>query len=112
MRTSLYTVLLSTLCAYGASAQNLVPNPSFEEIGQCPINHGQSGPLFNSYTVGWFSGNIGSPDLFTACSGLESTRPLNIIPPNTFRGHRYARTGDNFLGLYHYGLAEYAVAPL
>jgi hypothetical protein len=108
----LFTAALLMYSSTGI-AQNLVPNPSFETVGTCPIKHAESATHFANYTQEWYSANIGSPDLFTACSGLEKTTPLNIIPPNTFRGTQTARTGSNFTGFYHYGqTAEYLGSQL
>jgi len=108
-RYHLYNLIaFSLLIAYSKGyGQNLIPNPSFETIGVCPIKHGESAGKFDSYTSSWYSANIGSPDLFTDCSEKASVTPLNIIPPNVFPGTQIARTGSVYSGLIHYGLAEY-----
>lgn len=57
--------------------QNLVPNPSFEEVLQCP-----NGPSQLAGTAFWFdpTGNLtGTPDFFHACGSGTHTAPSNFL---------------------------------
>lgn len=62
MIRSLLTALL-TLSSIASNAQNLVPNPSFEDYSTCPIGQNQV-----SFAIDWF-GFGDSPDYFNSCSG-------------------------------------------
>jgi hypothetical protein len=49
-----------------SSAQNLVPNGSFEQYDTCPTNvNGTSLQYANS----WVNPNAGTPDYYNACDG-------------------------------------------
>ncbi|MEI6852342.1 MAG: hypothetical protein WCL06_05845, partial [Bacteroidota bacterium] len=71
-------------------AQNLVPNPSFEEYTTCPWENNQ---VF--LCTGWNSfGN--SPDYFNACA------PFGINVPNSMFGFQHAHKGSGMIGLCTY----------
>jgi hypothetical protein len=77
------------------NAQNLVPNPSFEDtIAGCPESDGQT-----YYCKDWII-SINTPDYFTSCSnsifGSQQGVPLN------WAGNQDAATGLNYIGLYNY----------
>ena len=69
------------LCMISANAQNLVPNPGFEEISGCPETHS----LIEN-AVPWRPGNFGSPDLFNRCAirnqRMEIVCVVYIITPH------------------------------
>ncbi|MBL7951819.1 MAG: hypothetical protein JNM62_08865 [Flavobacteriales bacterium] len=67
-------------------AQNLVPNPSFEEYTECPTDISQF-----DRTIGWESIQ-GSPDLFNNCSASDTVNvPLNFLgSQQAFEGQGYA----------------------
>lgn len=73
MKTALVAVLLlftTALCF----AQNLVPNPSFEEHTQCPNNGGQI-----DYALYWTNPLIGSsPDYLNSCGTPAWNTPSNL----------------------------------
>ncbi|MBL4624160.1 MAG: T9SS type A sorting domain-containing protein [Flavobacteriales bacterium] len=71
-------------------AQNLVPNPSFEDTVQCPSNVGQI-----MYATNWFNPSIGgaSTDYFNACADGFSS-----VPDNKY-GDQLARTGNAYAGI-------------
>lgn len=71
-------------------AQNLVPNPSFEDTVSCPTNVGQI-----SKAVGW-SSYRNSPDYFSTCNSSTVGVPSNIYD------YQYARTGNSYAGFYSY----------
>lgn len=87
--TSLKTLIIISLVLgfYSLSwGQNLVPNPSFEDITSCP-------PYFGEFNVvDWTSPNTASPDLFHSCSNGNAG-----VPQNAF-GWQYPRTGDAYVG--------------
>lgn len=91
------------------SAQNLIPNPSFEDTVSCPI--GISDMAACKY---WFNPLSNSTsDYFNAC--YPSTLGLSVNVPNNFPGYQLARTGNAYCGftmalpssLYPFIYAEY-----
>ena len=87
-------LLSAWVCAPGASAQNLIPNPSFEEYTQCP-----GYPDINHYPVElappWTTPTLSS-DYFHTCGNFWSRVPENRV------GFEYARTGNAYAGFYPY----------
>lgn len=78
---------LMTLALSGMMmAQNLVPNPSFEIITQCPDDYGQA-----SYAEGWFQ-CMASADLYNVCSDTAG------VPGNLF-GYQMPASGDGYVGM-------------
>ncbi len=91
------------------SAQNLVPNPSFEAYDFCPEN-------FNNFVhlscAPWQLPTEGTADYFNACS-----YPSFASVPTNFIGSQYAQSGDGYCGFYlkyvtHPEYVEYIQAPL
>jgi OmpA-OmpF porin, OOP family len=80
----LYSVILT--------AQNLVPNPSFEEIVRCPNSFSTDKKDF--IVPGWESPTNGTPDHFHACSWGEADVPFN------WAGSSNAHTGKGYAGVY------------
>ena len=89
----LLTTLLFLLLNLNLSAQNLVPNPSFEDTVGCPI--GGMGHSMDK-VVGWENyGN--SPDYYNACApAYDGSVPLNGV------GFQYAATGNAYCGFITY----------
>jgi hypothetical protein len=89
MKTSLllFLFLLSQFCF----AQNLVPNPSFEDTTMCPDAGGQVSRAQYWQTV------ANTPDYFNACS----IHPQISVPSNTF-GYQDASSGEAYMGLCDY----------
>jgi len=88
--------------AFPCDAQNLVPNPSFEEYEECP------------YTIGFQPGNrptywrswLNSPEYFHACAGsLQDIDTLVSVPQNGW-GYQYAWDGDAYVGGYMYWVGD------
>lgn len=80
-----FTLLFILLWGSFCRAQNLVPNPSFEDHTQCPNNGGQL-----DYALYWTNPLIGggsSPDYMNACGIFAWNVPSNVY------GYEYARTG-------------------
>lgn len=77
------------------SAQNMVINPSFEEIWNCPYEMNQMNLVKSWFGLGTADP---SPDFFNTCSG--TSHPLGI-PHNMF-GIQEARSGDSYVGIIGY----------
>lgn len=76
-------------------AQNLVPNPSFEEYSSCPTGNELGDGQFMKCTGWWYphSSSLGTPDYFNACN----TGIVGV--PNNFQGYQEALHGDGYIGL-------------
>ena len=74
-----------------AYAQNLVPNPSFEDTLHCPFN-----PAQVSFAPPWYDPTNASSDYFNACDNA------GVGVPDNDSGHQLARTGNAYMGLYTY----------
>ncbi|MEZ5058876.1 MAG: OmpA family protein [Saprospiraceae bacterium] len=83
------------------SAQNLVPNPGFEEVGRLGKYWTSNNQQFDNCIKHWSSPNQGSPDVL-------HTKLVPLIKPNRphleIIGHK-PRTGDYFVGIKTYGCA-------
>jgi gliding motility-associated-like protein len=84
---------------YSSKAQNLVPNPGFEDTGKC--TNTLSDISFYSgfpYVKDWVSPLVKTtPDYHNACAtytGITTGVPLN------FMGNRYAHTGNAYVGFF------------
>jgi OmpA-OmpF porin, OOP family len=75
-----------------AQAQNLVPNPSFEELSRCP--HSFSADRNDFIVPGWTSPSAGTPDHFHKCSWGEADVPYN------WAGASNAKSGHGYCGMY------------
>lgn len=89
-------------------AQNLVPNPSFEDTVSCP-----SGPSQFNKTMVWVNPTTASPDYFNSCAGYASG--MNV--PNTGFGYQPPLSGVAYAGFYAYNTVhvdykEYVQAKL
>lgn len=86
--------ILLLLLSYSLNAQNLVPNPSFEQYSSCPFSYSQL-----SFVTNWMNTAIypwgGSPDYYNQCS----TVPLVGVPINIF-GFQQAKSGVAYTGIY------------
>lgn len=74
-------------------AQNLVPNPGFEEYFQCPGSYNPQGSDRN-FAPGWVSPTLGTPDLFNRCSFG------NAGVPHNWAGVAHAHKGFGYSGIY------------
>jgi hypothetical protein len=81
------------LISMNISAQNLVPNPSFEDMDYCPFTLTQI-----DAASGWYSCNaIGTPDYYNICSSVPG-----LTPPTTFFTYQNPFDGGNgFVGIYN-----------
>ncbi len=95
-----FCVVLSVLLGAAGflNAQNLVPNPSFEDYLVCPQIIGQI-PLPNTAPLTveeWCRPTNGSSDYFNSCGPAGNSAWV----PTNFRGHQEARTGAAYAGMY------------
>lgn len=102
------------LARFSLSGQNLVPNPGFDELTDCPTAFSQ---IYLSSP--WLSASNGTPDVLNECSTSQSNF-LKI--PNAGRwidSYQLPKSGDGFaaievytnVGLSH-GNSEYIETPL
>lgn len=82
-----------------AFAQNLVPNPSFEDMISCP-HYGNQLDL----AVGWHVCRE-SPDYYNECDSL----PGNVSVPSNFCGYQYAFQGNAYVGFIAFGMNGFNV---
>ncbi|MBX7183103.1 MAG: hypothetical protein K1X82_13410, partial [Bacteroidia bacterium] len=78
-------------------AQNLVPNPSFEEYSDCPTTEGQ---LENA--TGWVNPNPASqatPDYYNSCN-CQNTNVFNLCVPHSTIGYQQAHSGVAYAGVF------------
>ena len=92
--------LLTTLFLCNVSfafSQNLISNPSFEQLDSCPTHQGQANFASNWFTtMPSFSMNT-NPDLFSSnCFYSSVGTPLNFL------GYQYPKNGNNYVGAYEY----------
>jgi len=84
------------LFLFSGHAQNLVPNPSFEEFENgCPVN-------LNEMPVGW-SWWKESPNSFSTCVQPITFEDSLGWAPGTGFGYQFAASGESFIGLCTYG---------
>jgi hypothetical protein len=76
-----------------ASAQNLVPNPSFENFILCT---GSPDNIY--YLADWFTCNNASPDYFNSCSN-----PSDVGVPENIAGYQVPVNGQAYTGIISYG---------
>ncbi len=91
--------VLSMLCVFLLSSsslvsQNLVPNPSFEEISECPNN-----PFQISRCVGWEPWR-NTADYFNSCATEATYGELLINVPTNGFGYQVPATGEAYMGMY------------
>ncbi len=100
-----YCLLLAFFwCNTTLLAQNLIPNPSFEQYDACPARLG----TFESDVTHWSTPTKGSTDYFNSCSTIMGT-------PENFNGTQPSDFGKGYAGLYLYApndYREYVQAPL
>jgi len=119
MKKTLYIIVLLNLFQHSSiKSQNLIPNPSFETISNCPY-----GPDLIYYAPPWFqpsinSGNTtnsSSSDLFNSCYIFTGAYARVGVPSSDF-GYQLARTGDGYAGILIYAdsmkVREYIEVPL
>lgn len=103
-----FILLLTTLIGISirSTAQNHVPNWSFELIDSCPAGHNLGN--LNWVVQNWQIplGSITTPDLFSTCfNGTTPVAPYqDVSVPQNFIGYANPKTGNNYMGaLLRYG---------
>jgi hypothetical protein len=86
-----YLLILITM---NVNAQNLVPNPSFEDTVQCPSHGGNI-----DQATGWINCGI-TPDYYNACANF--TLPSLGVPDGGYSGFQYAYDGNAYAGFLPY----------
>ncbi|HEY0977523.1 MAG TPA: gliding motility-associated C-terminal domain-containing protein [Flavobacteriales bacterium] len=83
-------------CTVRVFAQNLVPNPGFEVVVDCP---GDAAAL--ELAAPWTIPTVGSTDLFHSCSGPSCPEyfPFVCVPTN-WVGDQLPRTGEGYAGFF------------
>ena len=85
-------------CVSNTTGQNLVPNPSFEQMNACPAT-GVSVPYspgYNNfpYLPGWISATQMNPDFKHACGA-----PPYCSMPHSLTNYQYPHTGNGYAGI-------------
>ena len=91
----LWAIIFAVVMVQSAMAQNLVPNPGFEEYFQCPGSYNPPGSS-RKFAPGWVSPTQGTPDLFNRCSFG------NAGVPHNWAGVAHAHKGYGYSGIYAY----------
>jgi hypothetical protein len=90
MKKGLYLFSFLLFCV-NLFAQNLVPNPSFEEYEDCPYDM----TLYPQKELipQWYMPNRGTSDYFNSCTNLQ------VSVPNNFMGNLWAYNGKAYAGI-------------
>lgn len=87
-------MLIISFLATHVHAQNLIPNPSFEQYSLCPQERNDGIMPDN-----WMQPTSGTSDYFNVCAPVRNNIEVVSIPNNYF-GNQTARTGNAYAGLY------------
>src|SRR5690606_27988767 len=100
-------IVLPILFTFSLSAQNLVPNYSFENYSSCPTATNQVYLLDD-----WYDPLPSSPDYLNSC--YIGSPPGNVGVPLNFMGYQEALTGEGYIGILVVGggFREYVQAEL
>lgn len=102
---------LHTLCfllfvaPFLAQTQNLVPNPSFEQLDACPY---ATGFVVGDRPLLWYSW-LNSPEYFHNCA-LPPVDTLVNVPQNGF-AYQQAFEGNAYVGMYAFGTSGGGINP-
>jgi hypothetical protein len=100
-------IILSFLFVIDLSAQNLVLNPSFENVDSCFTNCENTASFGLEYLPYW--DNVSTADLMASCNEIEGDFDYNCIynsVPLNWQGYQFPHTGQNYLG-YYFGVKPY-----
>ncbi|MBT8195860.1 MAG: OmpA family protein [Bacteroidia bacterium] len=86
-----FLIQLFVLCSLGLYAQNLVPNPGFEEFYNCPDKLSQFHNVIN-----WYTPTIGNPDYYNNCKERKAD-PFGV--PYNIYGVQQPKDGNGYCGL-------------
>ncbi|MEL6867996.1 MAG: hypothetical protein AAFP19_26460, partial [Bacteroidota bacterium] len=112
MMRVLYSFLIILSGNLSICSQNLIPNPGFDKLVQCPDAYSQI-----DFTAYWTSASNGTPDLYHACANAIGLQVPNAgIHPDSYQE---AKSGMGYVGIYVYsniqngsGNSEYLQSPL
>jgi hypothetical protein len=91
----LFSLFTFHFSLYTSTAQNLVPNSSFEDTIACPNSIDEV-----LYSTGWNKFGNGTPDYFNSCA---SNIPGNSVSvPQNDLGYQYPANGNAYCGFYSY----------
>jgi hypothetical protein len=90
-------IVCGLLLVVYSHAQNLVPNPSFEDTVHCPTNTNE---LYDAQY--WINPTTASPDYFNTCS--TANEGVVHIPNNGY-GSQSTHTGNAYAGFYAFNKA-------
>ncbi|MDG1331570.1 MAG: T9SS type B sorting domain-containing protein [Crocinitomicaceae bacterium] len=96
------------IISFASSAQNLVPNGSFEEYSDCPYENelGSNGQFERCNDWYYITPmNVGTPDYFNSCNNSMGGM---VGVPNNFWGYQQAYDGNGYIGFvaYDYSLGS------
>jgi len=77
--------------ASNLSAQNIVPNPSFEIFGKCPKDYNVN--YKKTIVPDWYMPTGGTADYFNSCTKIQ------VGVPQNFMGNCFAKDGNAYVGL-------------
>ncbi len=101
-----FIVLNWTLCG-----QNLIPNPGFDDLTQCPFTYGQI-----NFAFPWVNANNGTSDIYNDCSSVPGIKVPNA-GKNPLYSYQKQKSGGGYAGIGVYTNAnnvylEYIETPL
>ncbi len=92
-------LLISIMMSAPAMAQNIVPNPSFEDNANCPSGLDNIGSFGTASDLdNWYNPTDGNPDYYNACVTSSTTAGI----PANFYGLQATITGDGYAGFLAY----------
>ena len=95
-------------------AQNLIPNPSFENLTSCPKDISTPGDYQIEKCIPWYSPSEGTSDFFHRCCKMPACARVGV--PTSFLGYQHPYDGEAYLGFGRWAIPylwyEYIQAPL
>lgn len=98
MRNTIHLLLLVSILPCPAVAQNLVPNPSFEEYTECPTGYGPYEGMERA--TEWYY-MLGGPELYNVCDAGDTAGV-----PNNWVGYQIPASGDGYMGMWAFSNCE------
>jgi OOP family OmpA-OmpF porin len=102
MQRNISIIICLLLCCSQLKAQNLVPNPSFEDYNNCPssISNGYPiaySPAYHNFPTAlyWVTPLITTPDYFNIC---DTTKQGHGVPDNS-AGFQIPHSGNAYAGM-------------
>jgi len=92
-----FVVLLGSLACEKSNAQNLIPNPGFEDLIKCPTKFYKDSSNI-AQARGWFSVGHTGAELFNTCAGAFKETSV----PKNFSGKCFPHQGLGYAGFLNY----------